>query len=503
MDLIGLLQVLGAPKIRADARRFRRSVSAKTSPPPAPRATGKSAVIALGQCLAGEGIAVPIHALATHGLIAGSTGAGKTWAATAIVQAFRRADSAPAIGAVDAKGDLHERLRRALADSKPHVLDFASDTVVPFALLQPRAGETPEQLVERRMEVFDDTIGRDNVTSLRMGRMLRSVLFLAVENKIPFPLIDVMLSNPEVCHEMGRRSSHERVRGYMAHDFDRERSTTLPALQARLDFLLRHDKVRLSFGAEHSSDLRGAMDDGIPVLVNTGGLGMSRSVSQIVQSLVTSDIRQAVFARQNRKRPYLWFLDEAQALLRRHADIENLASLLTMSRSFGTHIVLITQSLVATCPDRDFLNQLQTNIRWWLMLRTGADDARLLEPAMPVTGRMVRQHSLGRQSYMPTEQERRVLVEDVVNLPQREGYFWVRGVGRQAVRMRLPLVKLPDDAPSCTSDVGLDRSAVERHLEKHERRLRAMVHCAPAKGRPGAVPPDVLARLEEHFESRR
>jgi hypothetical protein len=500
MDLIKFLQALGAPKLRADARRFRPRVSAKV---PTPSALSKSAVIALGQGLTGESVDVPVCALAAHGLIAGSTGAGKTWAATALVQALHRNDKALAVGAVDAKGDLHGRLRRALADSEPQVIDFSSSAVVPFALLQPRTGETPDQLVERRMEVFDDTIGQDNVASLRMGRMLRSVLFLAVENKVPFPLIDVMLSNPEICHEMSRRSSYERVRSYFEHDFDRERNTTLPALEARLDFLLRHECVRLSFGAEHSVDLTRAMDDGIPVLVNTGGPGMSRRISQIVQSLVTSDIRQAVFARRNPQRPYLWLLDEAQALLKQRTDTDNLVALLTMSRSFGAHIVLVTQSLVATCPDRDFLNQLQTNIRWWLMLRTGADDARLLESAMPVTGRVVRQHSLGRQSYVTAEQERRMLVDDVANLPQGEGYFWVRGVGRQAVRTRLPVVQLPDEAPSCSSDVGLDRNAVEQHLEKHERRLRAMVHRVSAKGRAKVVPSAVLAKLEDHFKSRR
>ena len=292
------------------------------------------------------------------------------------------------------------------------------------------------------------------------------------------------------------------MRTYFAHDFERERNTTLPALAARLDFLLRDAVLCLSFGSDKFVDLRMAMDDGIFVLINTGGPRMPRLASRVTQSLILSDLRQAVFTRVLKDRPYFWFLDEAQALFGQRADVENLTSLLTMSRSFGGHLVLMTQSVVAACPDRAFLQQLETNVRWLLMFRTGPEDARLLETAVPVTGRVIRHRDdKGRTVRMRADQERRMLLRRIPNLPERTAYLWLRGTDRFASRIHLPLVGLPTPSKARSINQCVSANVVEQELAKQERRLRELV-LALTRGRRGREQKveDILTRLEQRFQ---
>lgn len=84
-------------------------------------------------------------------------------------------------------------------------------------------------------------------------------------------------------------------------------------------------------------------------------------------SLILSDLKQSVFRRTKPHIKYLWFLDEAQHLLKSLTNRENLAELLTQSRSFGTYLCLMTQSLSSAVRDADILNTIMTNIRWWLL----------------------------------------------------------------------------------------------------------------------------------------
>src|SRR5207247_9356013 len=112
-----------------------------------------------------------------------------------------------------------------------------------------------------------------------------------------------------------------------------------------------------------------------------------RATARTLQALFLSDIRQAVFARRSRT-PYLWMCDEAQNFFRTRYLRENMADLLTMSRSFGSFFLYLTQNLSTALQDRDMLEVLHTNIRWSLSRRGTARDAALLHTASAVTRRL-------------------------------------------------------------------------------------------------------------------
>ena len=99
--------------------------------------------------------------------------------------------------------------------------------------------------------------------------------------------------------------------------------------------------------------------------------------------LCCADIRRGVFNRQKRN-SYLWICDEAQHLFRSKYLREHMTDLLTMSRSFGVHGLLITQNLANAVQDGEILETIHTNAKWAMALRGSAKDAAFLHAALPV-----------------------------------------------------------------------------------------------------------------------
>jgi hypothetical protein len=360
------------------------------------------------------------------------------------------------------------------------------------------------------MEIFDDVLGRDSQLSLRMSRMLRNFMMLAIEHELAFPLLEFLFANPAVTRQLAAGSSQERVKTYFSGDFARELNTTLTALAVRLDFLLRHPSLRLSFGADDFLDLRAAMDNGTPVLMTVGGPTLPRSLTRVIQSIVVSDLRQAVFTRKNTQQPYLWFVDEAQCLFAQRADADNLSTLLAMARSFGGHLALITQSLTAAFSDRDLLASLETNVRWFVVFRCGLQDAQILEPAMPVTGRLVRQRNdHGRIAYMTPAQELEHRLRQVTNLPPRTAFFWLRGSGMPLTLMTTHQLQIQkSSAAAASSDQTNSAAAIGKRLQEQEAKLRRMAFKTAGgssarrpSARSGNVR-DILGRLERQFQEQ-
>ena len=110
-------------------------------------------------------------------------------------------------------------------------------------------------------------------------------------------------------------------------------------------------------------------------------------VRRLLQGLLLSDIRQSVFSRREKDRPFLWICDEAQNFFLTEGLRDSMTDLLTMSRSFGTAFTLCTQNIAAAVQDPRLLKILHTIVRWSFSMRSEPADCRFLEVALPVTGR--------------------------------------------------------------------------------------------------------------------
>src|SRR5205807_3619836 len=181
---------------------------------------------------------------------------------------------------------------------------------------------------------------------------------------------------------------------------------------------------------------------------NCAGPTITRGVRLLLQGLVLSDIRQAIFARPNNPPvTYLWCADEAQNFFLTRQMQENMADILTMARSFGSFFYFLCQNLSTAVPDARILETLHTNIRWSLTLRSTPHDAAFLRSALPVTGRMRRPEAnpFREATVYGSEEERTLALNGIANLPDREGYLWLKTRSAQAIRLRTPEIRLPEN----------------------------------------------------------
>jgi hypothetical protein len=402
------------------------------------------------------------------------------------------------IGLVDLKGDLFH-LSRALIENAPadapiELLDLnGPGAVIPYDLLALHNDETAQELLSTRLATFDDVLGQEGQLSLRMTRMFKYLLSLLLEFEFPFATLDDLMEIENAPGALAAGSKDERVRRYFSGDFATERSATLPALRYRLDHLLAPEGIRLSLSAGHRINYRKTMDAGGLIFINLGGAGPR--ASQTIQSIVLSDLVNATFRRKQPQVRFPWFIDESQLLFERPSDRYNLHRMLTMSRSFSTFIILLTQSLKAAIHDADFFQTLETNFRWMIMMRSSVSDAGILRPALRATGRVRRglDHS-GRPAFLTPEQEIQSTLQEIANLPSQRGYFWLRGAGMAAVRFKVHQLKKRKDAPS-PDDHG-QRDIANRakvRVEQARKKLAEMLRSQPGSRDVGAF----LSRIEK------
>src|SRR5437899_11159256 len=196
-----------------------------------------------------------------------------------------------------------------------------------------------------------------------------------------------------------------------------------------MESLFASDGVRLALSGTTAPDFRARQNERKIVLINCAGPSITRGVRLLLQGLVLSDIRQAIFARPNNPPvTYLWLADEAQNFFLTKQQQENMADILTMARSFGSFFYFLCQNLSTAIPDARILEQLHTNIRWSLTLRGSPRDAQFLRPALPITGRVERPEPRPfheRTPYSAGEQ-RALLLDGVAHLPDQVAYFWLR-----------------------------------------------------------------------------
>ena len=447
-----LLNALFRKRIACDTRRHlaaitteqsqlsRRNVSAllrRLAGEPGPR-------VFLGQTDWGQAVKIPLPLLVTaYGIITGGTGSGKTMSAMPLVEAILAAfETDMSFGVLDAKGELFERtlylLARTLEMLSPAaaerlrerlvIIDLASlDPVTSFNVAAPWSGADLDYFATCRMETLQELFPSGDGLSLRGGSILKHVVKLLAEQGVPFSCFDQVLSSDDFRSRLISASKDDELRTYFRVHFPSEGRATIAAVRARLNAtLLSSTSLRLALSGIHAPDFRALQDNGAIVLVNCAGPNIPRATARTLQGLLLSDIRQGVFTRRN-QRPYLWLCDEAQNFSRSKYLRENMLDLLTMSRSFGSHCMFLTQNLSTAVQDSDILETLHTNIRWSLTLRGTAKDAAFLEPALPTSGRRQKPRA---NPYAPAEfysprEERALLLQDVAHLSDRVGWLWL------------------------------------------------------------------------------
>jgi hypothetical protein len=426
-------------------------------------------MVSLGKTDWNQDLAVPISEIANaHGLITGGTGSGKTRFALGIVKAFIDDSPRRAFGIVDAKGELFTGAAALLAERinvlesfdpeaadalrrRIVIVDFSESgtagPISPYNLLAKGPHIEHGYLAETRADLLLDLLPGGDALSIGGTALLRRCLMLLSATGLPLTWINYLLYDEALRARLVSACDDAEVRAYFTHQFSKTPAQTTAALSRRMDGLFASESVRLALSGPTAPDLRLLQDDGHIILVNCFGRNLSRSVRRLLQALVLSDLTHAVFARQRPDQSFTWICDEAQNFFVTERLRDHMNDLLTMSRSFGSFLLCVTQNISAAVGDTRLLSTFHTNLRWSLSLRGDPNDAAFLKPALAVTGQMQqpRANPFAEPRVYSLLDERTIEQVGIASLPDRAGYLWLRSRSSEALKITTNHIDLPPD----------------------------------------------------------
>ena len=480
--------------------------------------------VCLGETTWGEPVAVPLmEFVKACGIMTGGMGSGKTMAACLTLEAMiARLPHLPsmAFGVLDAKGELfdralyllgarletlEERAREELL-KRIVVIDFSSrEAVSPYNILARWPSAEPDFFVTSRAETLKELLPTGEKLSLRGAEVLKHALALLSEFGLPLTYLNGLLESEPLRSKLLAQSKNPEVKLYFGRHYGQEGKQTIAALRARMDSLLASEGVRLALAGSTAPDFKRLQNEGKITLINCAGPSITRGVRLLLQGLVLSDIRQAIFARPNNPPvTYLWVADEAQNFFRTRQQQEDVTDICTMGRSFGSFFCFLCQNLSTAVPDARLLETLHTNAKWAFALRGSPRDAQFLRAALPVTGRQPRpdSHPFRERALYSPEEERALALEGIAHLPDRTGYLWLKARSAEAIKIHTRRLELPEgeafrgavEALRENPRLGgrLSRPEYERLIDERDREW-----LAPQEE------PDFEARLEKRYREER
>lgn len=420
--------------------------------------------VLLGQTEWRQPVSLPLDfIIKSHGILTGGTGSGKTMAALLILDAILSANTPRfAFGLLDPKTEcfvrclyLIARRMRQLPPAEAErlkerivIIDLAqADPVTSYNIAQPWEGSDLDFFATSRIETLQELLGSDGL-SLRGGSIVKHALKLLAECGLPFSYIERLLSDEKLRSKLLSRTKNEELNFYFRKHFPDESKATLAAVRTRLSSsLLESESIRLALSGQTVPDFRRLQDEGRIVLINCASPNIPRTTARTLQALFLSDIRQSVFARRTNT-PFLWVCDEAQNFFRTPQLRESMDELLRLARSFGSFFCFLTQNLHTAVRDGDLIENIHTNIRWSLSLRSTPRDASFLQPALPLTGRLPkpRVNPYGPPEYYSVNEERQARLNALAHLPDRAGWLWLKAQSGEAIRLQTTSLTIPSGA---------------------------------------------------------
>jgi hypothetical protein len=470
---------------------------------PGPHAT-------LGKTDWGEEMKIPvIDLLQLHALITGGSGSGKTMAMLLMLGAMIEGceDFRAGLAVVDgAKSDLFlgtlylskrrleelsacdpaaaSRLRRRV-----RIIDFAAPatTITPFNLLARWPNAEPDSFASHQVDLLLDVLPDGDALKLAAAPLKTLVQILSAP-EVAMSVIDLIraLDDEAYLADVVARCHDTVLVGTLTRQLGTVSRSTRAALRRRLEILVSSSGVARMLAGRTAPDFRRFQDEGCFVAVNCSGPNISGGLSQFLNTLVVSNFCRSVYARQRPDVPFVVIADESQHLFSSAIMREHLSDAGRLSRRYGTHFWFITQNLSASVPDARLVRLLHTNVGWTWSGRGDPTDCAFLKPVIPVTGRRRRpkREPFEETRFYTDAEERTLLLEEIANLPNRTGYFWLKGQSSEAITIHTANLDIPQGAELETTVLPIrndatigqrvsrkeyDRSLDDKHDEKSAR----------------------------------
>jgi hypothetical protein len=459
-----------------------------------------------------------------HWLTTGATGSGKSYLTLGLLsQLIRR--RASGIVVIDMKGELAQLLRTralpALVASLPDaeaarlvhriavIAPFDDSATPPFQVLA-RDPSLPIELQAHEVaSSFGRTIGRD--LGVLQGTMLKFALLLAIDAGLTLPELPQLLQDQAFLRGVVQRTRLPEVRMYFAERFPRERAGSLASLLSRLDSLFMYPTLRRMLSARGMIRFDRLLEHAVTIIdLGTGVPAGMRELSTFFGQLIFQKLVRATYARVvgPRTLPTTIIADEFQEMLTPEiaGDFERF---LTLARSQKVFLwLLFQQAAQVEKVSPVLLRILRTNTNYQLMFRSNLEDARAMSHILPVTGLVPKERPGFPDPRTPpvmltSDEERKILVEQVSSMPDRLFWFWNRRRPYGAILTKSATVSMNDiEARANTLPrevaalvrrgvLAVDRVALNAMIDERERGREALAGRIASPSAASAQPPPI------------
>ncbi len=382
-------------------------------------------------------------------------------------------------------------------------IDFGSPSVVtPFSFIARPPDTDPDIHAAQQVDILLDSLP-EGLTLATPA--FKSLVQLYSQPELDSSIIELIraLDDESLLERALIQSPDRALAATVRRQLGSLSRSTKAALRRRLEVLDSSKIVSRMLAGKTAPDFRRYQDEGCFVLVNCAGPNIPRSLTRFLNTLVISKFCRSISARQNPGLPFQVFADESHDLFSSSIISDHLSDAGRLSRSSGTHFVFMAQSEGAAIPDPRTRRLLNANVGWVWSGPGDPEDNRILEWVLPATGRRPRpkQSPYEETTFYSVAEERKLLLQEMANLPKRTGYFWLKGKMPEAIRIRTCDLDIPQgrELLDATDAIRRDPTIGARQSRKEFERMMA----EQDRKRRGEEGGDLPAKLQQAYRAAR
>lgn len=398
-------------------------------------------------------VSISQRELATHALVIGATGSGKTnFLHHLIAQDLQRGQS---IVILDARGDLAgaalELATRAGVNPKKVRFFNLREKKRPSGF-NPLAGSGEAYF--RALGVLDAVAAESESWGIQLAETLRNSLLLLAECGQSLVQLEALLQNAAFRREFMPSAKQESLRTFWERydglSLDRQAALAAPVLN-KVSILLATEPLRRMFGHPSPVDLGNHLQTKGSITVVSLAVDELHSAGWMAGSILLSSVCREIFAQveipESQRNPVRLYVDEFE-----HFGVREFESILAEGRRFKLSCVLAHQTLAQLTPK--LRSMILGNVGVKVVFRTARHDADILNKDLVGD----------------------VKAFDLPSLPVGDAVLWRRGTAPIHVEVNEPLIH----------DVG--------QVSPQARRFRdSLLELTPPYIEPQLVQPDTRA----------
>ena len=439
----------------------------------------------LGRLPSGEELRLAPREVGRHGMVWGSSGAGKSYGLVVITNGWSMGGTRR-LQLIDPKGetyllkslhiaadylDLPDPERYAFA-ARFRVFDVTADAITPFNLFAVPKGMSPSLLAGLRAAATRDMSGHDYSDLMEYGVFLLYSAAINMQSGITVKFVRAFFLDAEFRTRMILpRISDARLRDSIEHI-----ETTLPtqtrmAIVRQFDILLSSAPARISFGLSpamvhalapldaRATDFLGNFG---PTPQRSPALAKAMAINRMIDVLNDANVREEIT-------PEMVLVEEVSVIVKQPAVADLLLEASRTLRWKGLSIVCVAQDPANAIP-RETCEALRLNSKWLLAFECGKEEALWLFD-----------HVTRTRGKSESEQ-RQAFVREMAKLPTQQAVFVKKGL--PAVRFRTRDL----DDPTTRYPRELLTETFEREIAR-----RSMVRVQDAEARIATWEADLFA----------